>query len=105
MEFYNKRDLEPRRWKATDYPETVNHGDLGNLGLSDAEEDDLTALMEAFTDRSLLKMKEGGKRFPDAPPGTRDSWRMRAYFPDWNHAAPPLPPHPPAGSSGPEKAP
>ena len=31
MEFYNKRDLEPDRWGPTDYPETVNHDDMGDL--------------------------------------------------------------------------
>lgn len=95
MEFYNKRDLEPQRWGTTDYPETVNHTDSGNLGLTDQEVDDLVALMDAFTDRSILAMKERGDTFPIAPPGTPDSWKMRAYFPDWNHAVPPLPPHPP----------
>lgn len=95
IEFYNKRDLEPERWGKTDYPETVNHADLGNLGLSDQEVDDLVALMDAFTDRSLLEMRKRGERFPQVPAGAPDSWKMRAYFPDWNHAAPPLPPHPP----------
>ncbi|WP_193210550.1 cytochrome-c peroxidase [Luteolibacter marinus] len=95
VEFYNRRDLEPGRWGATDYPETVNHEDLGNLGLSDGEVDDLVALMGAFTDRSLIRMIESSGSFPLAPAGTPDSWSMRAYFPDWNHSAPLLPPHPP----------
>lgn len=95
MEFYNKRDVEPKRWGATDYPETVNHTDLGNLGLTESEVTDLTSLMDAFTDRSLLKMRDRGERFPGVVPGTPATWKMRAYFPDWNHSAPPLPPHPP----------
>lgn len=95
IEFYNKRDVEPERWGKTDYPQTVNRDDLGNLGLADQEVDDLTALMDAFTDRSLLEMRARGDRFPRVPIGTPDSWKMRSYFPDWNHAAPPLPPHPP----------
>ncbi len=95
MEFYNRRDLEPERWGATDYPATVNHTDLGNLGLTDPEITDLTALMDAFTDRTLLTMREREERFPAVSEGTPDSWKMRSYFPDWNHAAPPLPPHPP----------
>ena len=96
VEFYNRRDLEPQRWGATDYPATVNHSDLGNLGLSASEVDDLVALMEAFTDRSLMKMRQPDEPFPQAPAGTPDSWTMRAYFPDWNHAAPALPPNPPS---------
>jgi cytochrome c peroxidase len=95
IEFYNKRDVEPQRWGKTDYPATVNRTDLGDLKLTDQEVDDLTALMDAFTDRSLLRMRERGERFPEAVPGTPPTWRMRSWFPDWNHAAPPLPPHPP----------
>lgn len=95
IEFYNKRDVEPERWGKTDYPETVNRADLGDLKLTDEEVTDLTALMDAFTDRSLLRMRERGERFPEAVPGTPATWKMRAWFPDWNHAAPPLPPHPP----------
>ncbi len=95
MEFYNRRDLEPERWGPTDYPETVNREDLGDLGLTDQEVEDLTALMDAFTDRTLLEMRERGESFPFVPTGTPDTWKMRSWFPDWNHAAPPLPPHPP----------
>jgi hypothetical protein len=95
IDFYNRRDVEPERWGATDYPETVNRVDLGDLKLSDQEAADLTALMEAFTDRSVLRMRERGERYPEVVPGTPGSWKMRSYFPDWNHAAPPLPPHPP----------
>lgn len=101
IEFYNKRDLEPERWGKTDYPETVNHTDLGNLGLTVQEVDDLVALMDAFTDRSLLEMRKRGDRFPLAPPQVPDTWKMRAYFPDWNHAAPSLPPHPTDSSNNP----
>lgn len=91
MEFYNKRDIEPERWGTTDFPETVNREDAGDLKLTEQEIDDLVALMDAFTDRSLLAMKQSGARFPTAPAGTPDSWQMRAYFPDWNHDIPPLP--------------
>ncbi len=101
IEFYNKRDLEPGRWGATDYPGTVNRTDLGDLGLSDGEVADLTALMDAFTDRTLLEMRQRGGRFPAVPAGTPDSWKMRAYFPDWNHSAPVLPPHPPRRAAAP----
>lgn len=95
IEFYNRRDKEPHRWDATDYPETVNRTDLGDLGMTGQEVTDLAALMDAFTDRTLLRMRERGEPFPAVAPATPDSWKMRAYFPDWNHAAPPLPPHPP----------
>lgn len=94
IRFYNKRDIEPAQWGGTDYPSTMNRDDLGNLGLTETEEADLTALMDAFTDRTLLEMMRAKASFPDAPPGTPDSWTMRAYFPDWSYNAPVLPPHP-----------
>ena len=84
IEFYNKRDLEPERWGKTDYPETVNREDLGDLGLSEQQVDDLVALMEAFTDRILLEMKEGDI-FPAAPPEVPSTRKKRLYFPDRNH--------------------
>ena len=82
MEFYNKRDVEPKRWAPTDYPETVNHDDMGKLGLTDQQIDDLVSLMSAFTDRSLLEMKSG-QTFPVAPPGTPTTDEKRLFFPDW----------------------
>ncbi|RYD38369.1 MAG: cytochrome B6 [Verrucomicrobiaceae bacterium] len=99
VEFYNLRDVDSGRWGPTDYPETVNREDMGNLGLSEQQVSDLVALMEAFTDRSILEMNRRGGDFPSPPPGVPGSWEMRAYFPDWHHARPPMPPHPPYGGS------
>ena len=96
VEFYNLRDKQPERWGKTDYPDTVNHDDLGDLGLTEQEVADLVALMEAFTDRTLLRLREQGGLFPTPLPQTPDSWSMRTYFPDWNHDLTPLPTHPPA---------
>jgi cytochrome c peroxidase len=84
MEFYNKRDLEPGRWGSTDYPETVNHQDLGKLGLSEQQINDLVALMDAFTDRSLLD-REPEQIFPEAPPSTPTTREKKLFFPDWTH--------------------
>ncbi|MGJ8696806.1 MAG: cytochrome-c peroxidase [Verrucomicrobiaceae bacterium] len=84
MEFYNKRDVEPKRWGATDYPDTVNRDDFGDLGLSEQEVADLVALMEAFTDRTLLEMKEGDV-LPKALPETPSTEKMKLFFPDWTH--------------------
>ncbi len=84
MEFYNKRDLEPERWGPTDYPETVNRDDFGDLGLTDEQVRDLVALMDAFTDRSVLEMKPGDL-FPTPPEGTPSSAEKRLAFPDWTH--------------------
>ena len=79
MEFYNKRDLEPERWGVSNYPETVNHEDMGDLGLTDQEVADLVDLMDAFTDRNLLKMKEGDL-FPKVPPGVPMTEERKAFF-------------------------
>ena len=79
MEFYNKRDLEPERWGVTNYPETVNHEDMGNLELTEQEIDDLVALMDAFTDRNLLKIPDG-KLFPEVPPGVPSTEERKAFF-------------------------
>ena len=79
MEFYNKRDLEPERWGVTNYPETVNHEDMGDLGLTEQEVEDLVALMDAFTDRNLLEMK-AGQQFPTVPPGVPSTKERKAFF-------------------------
>jgi cytochrome c peroxidase len=79
MEFYNKRDLEPERWGVTNYPETVNHEEMGDLELSYQEVADLIDLMDAFTDRNLLEMKEGDL-FPKVPPGVPTTEERKAFF-------------------------
>jgi cytochrome c peroxidase len=79
MEFYNKRDLEPERWGVTNYPETVNHEEMGDLGLTDEEVEDLIALMDAFTDQNLLDMKKGAL-FPSVPAGVPSTEERRAFF-------------------------
>lgn len=84
MEFYNKRDVESERWGPTDYPETVNRDDMGDLGLTDQQVSDLTALMEAFSDRTLLR-KAPEALFPEAKPDTPSSAEKWLYFPDWTH--------------------
>lgn len=84
MEFYNSRDIEPDRWGKTDYPATVNHEDLGNLKLSEQQILDLTALMDSFTDRTLLKCTSEKRAFPEAHPQTRSTEELRITFPGWN---------------------
>lgn len=86
VEFYNKRDLEPKRWGKTDYPKTVNRDDLGNLQLSDQQVADLVAFLQSFTDRSALTnnmLDSGG--FPEAPAGVLTTKKLRHQFPDWTH--------------------
>ncbi len=48
--FYDRRDLDPVRFGPPEVPETVNREELGNLGLSEAEEDALVAFLKTLTD-------------------------------------------------------
>ena len=48
--FYNTRDVPEEGWPAPEYPDTVNIDELGNLGLSDADENALVAFMLTLTD-------------------------------------------------------
>lgn len=53
VEFYSSRDTDPQRWATigdTEVPATVNHDELGNLGLSDREIDDIVAFMNTLSD-------------------------------------------------------
>jgi cytochrome c peroxidase len=61
VHFYNTRDVLPRCrpndpgegttcWPAPETSENLNKRQLGNLGLSDAEEDALVAFMQTLTD-------------------------------------------------------
>ena len=79
VELYNKRDLEPERWGVTNYPRTVNHEEMGDLGLTDQEVDDLVALLAAFTDQNLLKIPEGNL-FPQVPLGVPQTEERKAFF-------------------------
>ena len=50
VHFYNERDVSPDEFPAPEYPETVNREELGALGLSEAEEDDLVAFLRTLSD-------------------------------------------------------
>ena len=82
LEFYNKRDLEPERWGVTDSPETVNHDDLGNLGLSDDEITDLLNFLHAFSDDCVKNKKT---TFPTPPKSTPTTGSLKLFFPDYTH--------------------
>ena len=65
VHFYNTRDVLPTCpdgfsgvpgescWPAAEVPETVNHEELGNLGLTDAEEDDVVAFLSTLSDEHV----------------------------------------------------
>jgi cytochrome c peroxidase len=48
--FYNTRDVPAEMWPAPEVPDTVNFDELGNLGLSDADEDALVLFMMTLSD-------------------------------------------------------
>lgn len=48
VDFDNTRDVKD--WPAPEIPETVNHTELGSLGLTDAEVDDLLAFLGTLDD-------------------------------------------------------
>jgi cytochrome c peroxidase len=50
VDFYNTRDVAA--WPAAEVPATVNHDELGNLGLSGQEVDDLVAFLGTLDDGS-----------------------------------------------------
>jgi cytochrome c peroxidase len=50
VHFYNTRDLPGANWPAAEVPDTVNHTELGNLGLTDAEEDAIVAFLQTLSD-------------------------------------------------------
>jgi cytochrome c peroxidase len=53
VHFYNTRDVEP--WPPPEVADNVNTDELGDLGLTDAEEDAIVAFMETLSDGYRLK--------------------------------------------------
>lgn len=53
VHFYNTRDVEV--WPVAEVPENINDDELGNLGLSDAEEDAIVAFMKTLSDGYIVK--------------------------------------------------
>jgi hypothetical protein len=52
VHFYNTRDVEP--WPMPEVMENVNEDELGNLGLTDAEEDAIVAFLGTLSDGYVL---------------------------------------------------
>ena len=50
IHFYNTRDVAAEGWDVSEYADTVNFDELGNLGLSDKDEDALVKFMKTLTD-------------------------------------------------------
>jgi cytochrome c peroxidase len=50
VHFYNTRDVPAAGWPDGEVPETVNHDELGDLHMTDAEENDLVEFLKTLTD-------------------------------------------------------
>jgi cytochrome c peroxidase len=50
VDFYNARDVTIGRWPNAEVPETVNHDELGNLGMTKNETLALIAFLRTLTD-------------------------------------------------------
>jgi cytochrome c peroxidase len=50
VSFYNTRDSDPTKWGAPEVAENVNKVHIGDLKLSDAEENALVAFLKTLTD-------------------------------------------------------
>ena len=53
VHFYNTRDVVDANWPPPEVAETVNRTELGNLGLTDAEEDAIVAFLRTLSDGYL----------------------------------------------------
>jgi len=54
VHFYNTRDVASAGWPAPEVPATVNHDELGNLGLTPQQEDAIVAFLRTLSDRRVL---------------------------------------------------
>ena len=48
--FYNTRDVAAEGWPAPEVPVTINTDELGNIGLSKADEEAVVEFMKTLTD-------------------------------------------------------
>jgi cytochrome c peroxidase len=60
VHFYNTRDVDGASWNGVPWPvpevsANMNTDEMGNLGLSDSQEDDIVAFMKTLTDRNDRK--------------------------------------------------
>ncbi|HKJ79521.1 MAG TPA: hypothetical protein VKA10_08295, partial [Prolixibacteraceae bacterium] len=55
VHFYNTRDVEAMDWPEPEVAANVNSEELGNLGLTDEEEDAIVAFMMTLSDGYKLK--------------------------------------------------
>lgn len=99
VHFYNTRDVLPECvdpadatnpgfgktcWPKGEFHSTRNTEELGNLGLTDQEEDDIVAYLKTFTDNYPVWGNKNGLKDPNVPPGSPSP---HADFPIPDHSA------------------
>jgi cytochrome c peroxidase len=57
VHFYNARDVAAENWPAPEYADTMNTEELGNLGLTNAQENDLVAFLKTLSDEFIFDEK------------------------------------------------
>jgi cytochrome c peroxidase len=55
VDFYNTRDVPGAGWPPSEVPETVNHDELGDLGLTEDQVDAIVAFLETLTDGYMVR--------------------------------------------------
>ena len=85
VHFYNTRDVLPECtdpadssnpgfaktcWPKGEFHSTRNTSELGNLGLSEQDEEDIVAYLKTFTDNYPVWGNQYGLRDPNVPPGS-----------------------------------
>jgi hypothetical protein len=76
--FYNRRDKNPEQFGAPDVIENVNREELGKLGMTDAEENDVVAFLETLSDGYVAnRPSQSEPEFPATAPsvGSQDHFR------------------------------
>jgi len=97
VHFYNDRDKSPQEFGTPDVEENVNRDELGNLGLTSAEEDDVVAFLETLSDGYVPSSPIRPKPSPPATPGSvvngdrfhnaREIMRVSRFRSGMQHAA------------------
>ena len=78
VHFYNVRAKELDEFPPADVTETVNTTELGNLGLSDSDEDDLVAFLETLSDETA-STSTPQRSARNSFRGVRDVLRVEQY--------------------------
>jgi cytochrome c peroxidase len=85
VDFYNTRDVPGAGWAPPEVPETVNHDELGDLGLTDDEVDDIVAFLETLTDGYMLRGRGesvGGENMPEIASQVPDQFSLAQNYPN-----------------------